>query len=186
MKSFKPIRSTFNPGGLGNMEEFRTKRGRITFSNGKVMMEESIGSYFTNMYRGLWEEGGVKEKLIFTFSIAVLSFSASFVASAFITAPLYLKMGAVSLILAAVLAVILYEYVNNVEREKFIDYSDIESVKFIEGIKLLTCPRFIIAYSDNGEKKRRYVTMPMHFVKTVEDDVESIKEAFEEHDIEIE
>lgn len=167
------------------MEEYRTKRGTITFSSGKVMMEESIRTYFTNMYRGLWKKGGIKDKIFFTLSVGILAFSTSFVALAFITAPVYLKMNALSFVLAGILAVLLYEYQHNVEKEKFIEYSDIESVKFVEGLKLLTCPRFIIRYSKDGEEKKRYVTMPMHFVSGLEDDIYEIKEAFKEQDFEV-
>ena len=149
------------------------------------MMEESVKAYFTNMFEGLWEEGGAKEKIFFMALIGFLSFCTSFVAAAFYSAPLYIKFSIATFFLCVALAVMIYEHWNNVEKEKFIEYDRINSVKLVEGVKLFTCPRFIMKYSENGEEKTRYVTMPMHYVPGVEESIESIKEAFKERDIEV-
>ena len=167
------------------MDKFRTKRGSVTFSNTKVMMEESLKAYFTNMFEGLWEKGGAKEKIFFMLIVAFLSFCTSFVAAAFYSAPLYIKLSLSAFLLSIALAIMIYEHLNNVEKEKFIAYENINSVKFVEGIKLITCPRFIIKYEKDGEEKTRYITMPMHYVPNVQKDIESIKKAFKQKEVEV-
>lgn len=149
------------------------------------MMEESVKAYFTNMFEGLWEDGGAKEKIFFMALVGFLSFCTSFVAAAFYSAPLYTKLFLGTSLLSVALAVMIYEHWNNVEKEKFIEYEKINSVKLVEGVKLFTCPRFIVKYERDGEEKTRYITMPMHYIPGVEESIESIKQAFEERDVEV-
>lgn len=162
-----------------------TKRGRITFATSKVMMEESLTGYFRNSFEGFWERGGFNEKFFLLTMTGILSFSASFIGLAFFTAPLQAQIRAASIILAIALAVMIYEHWNNVERDKFIEYSDIDSVKLVEGVRPLTCPRFIINYTVDDEQKMRYVTMPVTYMPGVEKDIESISEAFGEKDVKV-
>lgn len=168
------------------MEGFRTKRGTITFSTSQLMLEESLSDYFTNAFEGFWEEGGLNEKLFFLFMVAAMSFSASFIGAAFITAPLDIQMNAAGFIILTAFAVMIYEHWNKVDKDKFIKYDDIKSVKLVEGMKPFTCPRFIIKFEKNDNERTRYVTMPVEYMPSVERDVAEIKKRFKDKNIDVE
>lgn len=167
------------------MKEIPTKRGRITFGSGKVMMEESWTGYVKNSYEGFWENGVLVDKLFFALVLAFVSSAGSFLAAAYLTAPLIAQINAAAMIMLLAFAVMIYEHWNNVEKAKFIKYSEIESVKLVEGFKPITCPRFIIDYRRDGREKVRYVTMPIELMPGVEDHIQNIIQQFDENDIEV-
>jgi len=167
------------------MQEHLTKRGKITFGTEKVMIEESIKAYFTNSFKGFWKDGDVNEKIFFLTMTGLLSFSISFILASFFFAPLDIQLDIAVLFITLALAVMIYEHWNKVDREKFIPYKSINYVEYVEGIDYLTCPRFLIKYSKNDEEKTRYVVMPSNFMPETEENIEEIKQEFEDRDIQI-
>ncbi len=168
------------------MKEIPTKRGRITFGTEKVMMEESWTDYLRNSYEGFWENGELVDKLFFALTLAFVSSAGSFLAVAYFNAPLLAQINAAAMVLILAFAVMIYEHWNNVEKAKFIKYSEIESVKLVEGLKPVTCPRFIIDYRRDGKENMRYVTMPIELMPGVEDNIREIIDQFDDKGIEVE
>lgn len=167
------------------MEEFSTKRGRITFGTEKIMMEESIKGYFKNSFNGFWEKGGINEKIFFLVMVGLTSFSLSILVASFVFAPIQIQFDVAAVIMVLALSVMIFEHWNNVDRAKFIPYDNISYVEYVEGMTPLTCPRFIVKYDKEDVEKTRYVVMPTKYMPGVKDDIESIKNNFEENNVRI-
>jgi|GEM_PF-1754068 len=165
------------------MEEFSTKRGSVTFGTEKIMMEESVKAYLKNSFNGFWEEGGLNKKIFFLSMAGLMSFSITFLTVSFYYAPVRAQLNVAVMVMALALSLVIYEHWNKVDREKFVLYDDIDYVEYVEGLNPLTCPRFILNYSKDNEKKTRYIVMPTKYMPGVKEDVEGIKKEFEDRDI---
>lgn len=165
------------------MDEFRIKKGQCVFGSDRIMLEESLTGHFRNLF-DMWYEGETRHKAIFAASVFAVFFSFSIIGNFLMLASVK-AIGAFTLLLLAVLLIsYAHKYEHGFTNAKFIQNDDLESVKFVEGRRWLTCPRFILDYSEDGKGKKRYVIMPTHLIPGVEEDIEGIKEKFEEMDVE--
>ncbi|MFB6241600.1 MAG: hypothetical protein ABEJ36_02245 [Candidatus Nanosalina sp.] len=166
------------------MDEVRVKKGFCRFSEDQLMLEETVSGYVSNML-DMWRDGGNRERAVFTLIVAVLGFSFSAVFTFIMTSsPIQLMTFSV-LLIAALLSAWIHKKYHGFTSDKFIPLEEIDSVRYVEGNKWLTCPRFVINYADGGEERKRYVVMPTHFLPGVREDVEEMKRQFEDRDIEV-
>lgn len=165
------------------MDEFRIKKGECVFGSDRIMLEESLTGHFRNLL-DMWHDGGLREKIIFSASVFTVFFSLFFIGSYLIRASFVELVMFSTGMIAILLVSFAHKYEHGFTSDKFIQNDDLESVTFVEGRRWLTCPRFIINYSQNGKGKKRYVIMPTHLIPGVEEDIEDMKERFEEMDVE--
>lgn len=168
------------------MEEYRTKRGTAAFGSNRVIMEESISTYIRNFVDSMWYKGDLRQNMAFVFILALVLYAIELIFFFLLNATFTQRVIYVSSVAAFMLAVWTVEHFRGFTDEKFVEYETINSVKFIEGRKWLTCPRFILKYSSEDEEKKRYITMPHELLGDVEKDVEEIKKEFRSRDIEVE
>ena len=164
------------------MKEVKTKRGRIGFGQENIILSENHLDYFRNLYRELWKDGK-GHHMVLTFLIV---FALSYGLTIILASLLFLDPG--DFLVFGASAMVIYGSVWIVQRmrgfttDRKIRYDSIDSVKFVEGRKWFTCPRFIIRY---GEENKRYITMHSHLIPGVEDRVEKIKKGFQDKEVEV-
>lgn len=166
------------------MEEYRIKKGECVFSSDRMMLEETFSGQISHLL-DLWRHGDRDSRLAFVVSTFAVFFSISFVASYLVVA----SFTRVTFLAAALTSVLVlseaHQRLYGFTREKFIHKEDIESVEFKEGVRWLTCPRFIVNYVEDGEEKKRYVIMPTHLLPGVDEDIEELKEKFQDMEVEV-
>jgi hypothetical protein len=167
------------------MDEVKNKRGKIGFGEEKILLEENYLDYFRNLYRELWKEGEHHHML----TLFLIVFAFSYSATIFAAILFYLGIRQLVIFIGTVLVV--FGVIWTVQRlrgfttDLKIDYSDINTIRFVKGRNLITCPRFVIKYGEEGKQKRRYISMHSHMIPGVEDRIDRIKENFESRDIEV-
>lgn len=164
------------------MKEVKTKRGTIAFGEKNILLEENYLDYFRNLYKELEEEGEHHHML----TMFILVFAITYSAVMFVSMSLLVNLNYLIGFIAT--ATIVYALIWGIQRKRGfttegkISYEDIKQVKFIEGKNWVTCPRFIIEYS---ESKKRYISMHSHMVPGVDERIEKIKDNFKSKDVEL-
>jgi hypothetical protein len=165
------------------MEEFRIKKGECVFGSDRIMLEESLKGHFSNLF-DLWYEGETRQKAIFAASVFAVFFSLSIIGNFLMLASVQ-AIAAFAVMLVAVLVISwTHKYEHGFTSEKFVRKENLDSVNFVKGRRWITCPRFILNYSEDGKEKKRYVIMPTRLIPGVDEDIQGIKEKFEEMDVE--
>ena len=166
------------------MDEVRIKKGSCRFGSDRLMIDESLKNYFFN-FMDMWKQGFLKHKIIFSAAVFTLFFSLSFSFNVMLGATPTQLVFFITALMVVLLVSKGHSLVHGFTREKVIEWGQIHEVKFNPGMKWVTCPRFIVRYVEDGEERKRYVIMPTHLIPGVDEDIESIKENFEDRDVEV-
>lgn len=152
------------------MPSFRTKRGRCHLDGDTLCLESSLRGQFRRLREG-------SRVLFWTYVLALLS-AAGFLVSAGLAGE-YWHLG---LSVGGALLVIALGYGRNAlrgfTRDAEIPLEDVVCVTATAGTKGLTRPRFVVHYERDGERRKRYVTMPSLWLDYGEAEFERAKACF--------
>lgn len=171
-----PTPSTDSPGS------FPTKTGRCEIDGDALRLVEQPGGNVRTMYDGVLRRGPLWRRLGLV--VLYLGLFAG-LALVVVTAP---WTGFV--VAAAALALLGVSWYRS-RRHGFTDDREIpldavDSVVAREGLPMLTRPRFVVRYDDDGERKRRYVLLPSGLYEGTDDAFEAGKRQFERRGIAVE
>lgn len=164
------------------MDKIRIKKGEAVFGSEKIMLEESLQGHFSNIL-DMWREGDRLQKAVFIGTVFLGFFSLSFVLNFLLRASIRQIMFFATGLTSVLLIALVHKYLEGFTSEKVIQKENINSASFKPGKKLITHPRFILGYREDGEEKKRYVMMPISLMPGVEKDIEEMKEKLENLDI---
>jgi len=134
------------------MPSFRTKRGRCHLDDGRLRLESSLRGQFRRYREG--------NRLLFYTAVAGVLASIGFVVGKLLAGDLrtLLLVGVIAVLVAGIARA--SNYLRGFTTADDIPLAAIEYVRPVRGTKGLTRPRFVVAYTVDGDTRRRYVMMP--------------------------
>lgn len=163
--------------------EFRTKTGRCLIDDDAIRLEHRSTGDLRNVYDGLiGGRGRLRRKgLAWGVTLAML---------AVVGAGVYFVPWFGAFLTLAIVAAFAVSYYRK-RKYRFTDTDEIpldavESVAYRSGVPVLTRPRFVVRYREDGVTKRRYVMLPSGLYAETQDAIATAKRLFAEHDIPIE
>jgi hypothetical protein len=169
-----------------SMESYMTRKGSCSFGSDSIVFRESHLKYLANMVEGFWENGEMWERLFLLSAVALMSYAATYAAVLVVFAGRRIQSVLLVVLLTLGATVWIYHRVKGVTKKKAVEFDSIESVKFVEGRKAVSNPRFLINFEEDDKEKVRYLIMPNRMMPGIEDEIEAVRKEFEDRDIEVE
>lgn len=160
---------------------FETKRGECRIDGEAVIIDESIRQHASNLYRGYWQSNRRWHRSIFLSSILALPMGITVLGLLAVSEGVQFILPYLAGFAAVFVAIrVIQRYGRKFTSRSTIPLRAIDSVTLIDGTPPFTRPRFILTYSIDGRRRRRYVTMPSLSMPHGETSLDRAVKCFEE------
>ena len=170
---------------MPSIHRFETKRGHCRFEDDALVFDESVRGYVRNLYDGYrrsdeWWGKWVFLAYVLAIPIGLFSLAAggSEIGDPSLTF-LALLVGAYGLLYAH------QRFVRGFTNADRIPLDAVTAVSLTRGSKGLTRPRFVVAFEDGDERRRRYVLLPSLYLSHAEETLERAVAGFEERGFDV-